>query len=112
MGNEHYALLARNLGRIATSLETLVDLRRTELEAKEDDEKTALEELNDEVEAVLGAERNLYRELSEKEVETFRQWANDNYEAGEGVNPVWHPVVREECAKINIRKGLEERNRE
>lgn len=41
-----------------------------------------------------------WRYLDKEETEEFRQWARDNYKIGDKVDPVWHPVVREECEKI------------
>lgn len=41
-----------------------------------------------------------FRELSDKEALESRQWAWKNYKAGEPINPMWHPVVREECKQI------------
>ena len=46
---------------------------------------------------------NLFRELDATEEEEFRQWARDNYEPHTEINSVWHPVVREECEKINLK---------
>ena len=43
----------------------------------------------------------LFRLLSEEEKPERRKWARDNYRAGSEVKGVWHPVVREECRKIN-----------
>lgn len=45
-----------------------------------------------------------FRKLSEKEAGKFRAWARENYQPGSPVSEVWHPVVREECAKINAEK--------
>jgi hypothetical protein len=41
---------------------------------------------------------NLHRELSEKEKDEFKKWANENWKVDDPVNPVWHPSVVEECA--------------
>jgi hypothetical protein len=49
----------------------------------------------------------LFRQLDEKEQLEFRRWARDNYQAGDLINPVWHPVVRDECDKINREAGLQ-----
>ena len=43
----------------------------------------------------------IWRTLNDKEVEEFRQWARDNHKPGNPVNDLWHPVVREECKKID-----------
>lgn len=42
-----------------------------------------------------------FRELTPEEKLEFRQWARNNYEPMSDVNPLWHPVVRGECAIIN-----------
>ena len=31
----------------------------------------------------------------------FRGWARDNHAPGTFINPLWHPVVRDECARID-----------
>lgn len=43
----------------------------------------------------------LFREISPAEETAFRQWARENYAKGDPINPLWHPAVREECARIN-----------
>ena len=45
----------------------------------------------------------IYKELNEKEIEEFKKWARDNYVPNSEINSAWHPVVKEECKKINIR---------
>lgn len=42
----------------------------------------------------------LFRDLSTEEEVTFRQWARENYSADTEVSPLWHPVVRDEWARI------------
>jgi len=44
---------------------------------------------------------NIFRDLNEEEEVEFRQWARDNYEPFSEVSTIWHPVVRDECIKIN-----------
>ena len=41
-----------------------------------------------------------FRTLSPEEEEEFRQWARDNFDSGKEANPLWHPVVRDEWAKL------------
>lgn len=41
-----------------------------------------------------------FRTLTADEEQTFRQWARDNWSPGDEVNELWHPVVRDEIAKI------------
>jgi len=43
----------------------------------------------------------LYRKLSAEEEKIFRQWARDNYAPNAPIKEVWHPVVKDECRKIN-----------
>ena len=45
----------------------------------------------------------IFKKLSPEEAEHYRKWARDNYEAGNDINILWHPVVREECERINER---------
>lgn len=44
---------------------------------------------------------NLFRELSEQEQETFRQWARANYAPWSEISGLWHPVIQQECIRIN-----------
>jgi len=53
----------------------------------------------------------LFRELSDQETGEFQQWARENWKPEDAVNPVWHPSVRNECAKMldeHIRKTVQE----
>ncbi len=43
----------------------------------------------------------MFRELTEQEQTEFRAWAVVNYEPGAEISEVWHPVVQEECVRIN-----------
>lgn len=45
---------------------------------------------------------SFFRTLTPAEETDFRQWARDNYTPGTEVNPLWHPVVRQECTLINF----------
>ncbi|NIN00479.1 MAG: hypothetical protein GTO24_21075 [candidate division Zixibacteria bacterium] len=42
----------------------------------------------------------VFRELSPEEELEFRQWAHDNWSVGDEINSTWHPVVQDECRKI------------
>jgi hypothetical protein len=42
----------------------------------------------------------LFRDLSESEANEFRQWARDNYKLGESIKSIWHPVIQDECNKM------------
>jgi hypothetical protein len=35
----------------------------------------------------------MFIDLTETEVEEFKQWARDNYTPNKECSPVWHPVV-------------------
>lgn len=45
--------------------------------------------------------KTLFRDLSADEEATFRQWARDNYVPLTDIRGIWHPVVQDECRKIN-----------
>lgn len=42
-----------------------------------------------------------FRQLSSEEEQEFRQWAHDTYKPHTEISPAWHPVIQEECVKIN-----------
>lgn len=42
-----------------------------------------------------------FRDLNESEVKEFRKWARNNYIVGSNIPIIWHPIVRDECEKIN-----------
>lgn len=43
----------------------------------------------------------LYRDLDEQETATFRAWARTNYQPHSEIKGIWHPVVQDECVRIN-----------
>lgn len=43
---------------------------------------------------------NFFRVLTPEETEQFKQWAKDNFVPDMKVNPVFHPVVRAELARL------------
>lgn len=43
----------------------------------------------------------LFRDLTLGEEEDFRKWARENYVPGEPISKIWHPVVQDECHRIN-----------
>jgi len=49
---------------------------------------------------------NLFRELTEQEEQTFRQWARENYEPYFEIKGIWHWVIQDECVKINKEANL------
>ena len=42
-------------------------------------------------------DNSFFKVLTKEEEVLFRQWARDNYKAGDGIPEIWHPVIREEC---------------
>ncbi len=43
----------------------------------------------------------MFRDLNEQEKQEYRKWARDNFDpSSDLLNPVWHPVVRDECNKM------------
>lgn len=44
----------------------------------------------------------MFRQLDSEEEERFRQWARDEFarRPGQGINPCWHPVVRNEWENL------------
>ena len=47
----------------------------------------------------------LFRELTEEEKDRFRQWARQNYKVYSEIKGIWHPVVQEECVRMNAETG-------
>jgi hypothetical protein len=44
---------------------------------------------------------SFFRVLNKDEDVEMRRWARENYTPGDEINPLWHPVVRYECERIN-----------
>jgi hypothetical protein len=42
-----------------------------------------------------------FKRLTPEEEKTHRQWARDNYTALQPIEGVWHPVVQDECVRMN-----------
>jgi len=42
----------------------------------------------------------MFKQLSASEELSFRSWARENFSLTQEVNPMWHPVVRDEWAKL------------
>ena len=42
-----------------------------------------------------------FRALTPAKEAQFRSWARDNYESGAEIKGIWHPVVQDECVRIN-----------
>ena len=47
----------------------------------------------------------MFRKLSAEEERAFRQWARNNYKPFTDIKGIWHPVVQDECVKINEEKS-------
>ena len=47
----------------------------------------------------------LFRSLTPEQETEFRQWARENYEKFSPIDGVWHPVVQDECVKMNRETG-------
>jgi len=48
-----------------------------------------------------------FRPLTTEEEQEFRRWARENWEPGREVNGLWHPVVRDECRKMEVEYAQE-----
>lgn len=48
---------------------------------------------------------NLFKHLTPEEEGRYRKWARDNYTKFSPISGVWHPVVQDECAKMNAETG-------
>ena len=44
----------------------------------------------------------MFKTLTAKEEQTYRNWARENYTPLDEIPEFWHPVVRDECTKINL----------
>lgn len=47
----------------------------------------------------------LFQQLSPEREQEFRQWARNNYQVYAPIDGVWHPVVQDECQKMNAETG-------
>jgi hypothetical protein len=47
---------------------------------------------------------NLFRQLSADEEKEFRKWARDNYQPFTEIKGIWHPVIQDECVKMNANR--------
>ena len=48
----------------------------------------------------------LFRRLSDEEEIQFKTWARENYVIGSEISEIWHPVVQDECRKMNRKMNL------
>jgi hypothetical protein len=47
-----------------------------------------------------------FRTLDEKEEQSFRKWARENYETDTPISGMWHPVIQDECVKMNAEQAV------
>lgn len=47
-----------------------------------------------------------FRQLDNTEAQDFRQWARDNYVPFSPISGTYHPVVQEECIRINREQSV------
>ena len=50
----------------------------------------------------------LFKDLLPEEESEFRQWARNNYVCFSNISGIWHPVVQDECRKMNDAAYLED----
>jgi hypothetical protein len=43
-----------------------------------------------------------FRQLTEAEAREFVGWARANYKPFSEISAVWHPVIQQECANMNV----------
>jgi hypothetical protein len=48
----------------------------------------------------------LFKELTEAEIAEYKKQVRENYQVGNEINPLWHPVYQEECHLMNEEAGL------
>jgi hypothetical protein len=48
----------------------------------------------------------MFKKLTRKEEAEYRKWAREHYKSGAPIDSLWHPVVRDECCKINFVSGI------
>ena len=45
----------------------------------------------------------MFKHLSQLEIIEYRQWARNHYNPRKDtINPVWHPVVQDECRNMQL----------
>lgn len=50
----------------------------------------------------------LFKSLDDEQEKVFRQWARDNFKPDDKIDSAWHPVIRDECLKIQDELTKEE----
>jgi hypothetical protein len=46
-------------------------------------------------------DQGLFRVLDDEETAEFRQWARANYQPLTPISGYWHPVIQDECRRMN-----------
>jgi len=49
----------------------------------------------------------LFKDLTDKEMTEFKDWARKNYKPFTEIKGVWHPIIQKECAAINSESALD-----
>jgi hypothetical protein len=44
---------------------------------------------------------HLYKKLTEEEEIEYREWARETYTPLTEIHTVWHPVIKDECNRMN-----------
>lgn len=47
----------------------------------------------------------LFNQLTSQQEADFRLWARQNYQVYTPIDGVWHPVVQDECVRMNAETG-------
>jgi hypothetical protein len=43
----------------------------------------------------------MFKKLTAEEEVEYRAWARESYKPGSEISMAWHPVVQEECVRMN-----------
>jgi hypothetical protein len=43
----------------------------------------------------------LFKDLTRQEEAEFRDWAKENYVPFANIKGIWHPIIQDECRRIN-----------
>lgn len=43
----------------------------------------------------------IWDKVTPEEETEYRAWARDHYQIGDDINGRWHPVIQDECVKMN-----------
>lgn len=43
----------------------------------------------------------LFKDLTRQEETEFRTWAKENYVPFNDIKGIWHPIIQDECRRIN-----------